>query len=242
MKSIYCLIAIVIFAGLLQAQSMHGTVTDAVTGKPIRGATVTVVEISKTFTTDNHGQYSTDSISAGTFAVRITAPKYLKFSRKAIVGSRSGAGISNLEFNAGLYNIASVADTSEGMVTITYQFPGHGDVEFVIQNADGKKIRKMYDRSRVSGKRSVSWNGKDDDGNTMIAGRYTCTVSSGRLSMVRTLIWKGAAQVQPEKVMPPPAVSADSLRVQATETPAAPPSPPAQDTDTTKVSPAVPAE
>ena len=65
MKCSYCLGAVVMLAGLLQAQSMHGTVTDAVTGKPIGRAAVTLTEISKTLTTDSVGHYSMDNVGAG---------------------------------------------------------------------------------------------------------------------------------------------------------------------------------
>jgi hypothetical protein len=120
----------------------------------------------------------------------------------------------------------------------------HGDVEFVIQNAMGRKIRKMYDRSRAGGIRTVSWNGKDDEGNIVPAGRYTCKVSSGRLVMIRTLVWKGAAQAeppaQPEKVKSLPAAVqevpskaveiAPPTAVQPNNTLVKPPAPPAKDT------------
>jgi hypothetical protein len=194
------------FAGALQAQSMFGNVTDAVTRKPISGAVVTLAEISKTFTTDTDGYYSADSVGEGTFTVKITAPRYFDFSKKVILASLKEAGISDLEFNPGLYNFSSAVDTSEGVVPITYQFPTHGDVEFVIKNARGKTIRTMFDRSRTGGVRSASWNGKNDNGNFVPAGSYTCTVSSPPLVIVCTLVWKGAAEdappspVQQEKI------------------------------------------
>ena len=120
----------------------------------------------------------------------------------------------------------------------------HGDVEFVIQNALGKKIRKMYDRSRAGGIRTVFWNGKDDDGTIVPTGRYTCKVSSGRLVMIHTLVWKGAAKTeppsQPEKAAPLPAAVqevpskaveiAPATSVQPNDTVVKSTAPPAKDT------------
>jgi hypothetical protein len=235
MKFRYCLGAVVMLAGALQAQSIYGTITDAVTGKPIRDAVVMITEISRTITTDGVGHYSMNDVGMGTFTVKITAPQYLKLSRKVIIASPKEVGISDLEFNAGLYNISSIADTSKGMMSITYQFPMHGDVELVIQNALGKKIRKMYDRSRAGGIRTVSWNGKNDDGNIVPAGRYTCKVSSGRLVMIRTLVWKGAAKAVPpaqsDEVTSPPA-AAPAVPAQPEEPPAKIPALPPHDTVT----------
>jgi hypothetical protein len=225
MKSSYCLGIIVMLAGVSQAQFMHGTIEDAVIKKPIPGATITVVEISKTCTTDSVGYYSTGIVPAGMFNATISAPDYLMSFRRVFIASPKGPGISRIKFSTGLYHISSAADTSKGTMSLTYRFPGQGDIEITIKNGIGKTIRKMYDRSRAGGMRTVSWNGRDDYGNVVPAGRYTYKISSGRLVIIRSLDWKG------ETDMPPP-VPASAIEVwqHTEETPAEPPAVPAPDT------------
>jgi hypothetical protein len=246
MKREFFLGAVIILAGALQAQTLRGAITDAVTGKPLCGAAVTLVELSRTCTTDSAGRFLADSLCSGTYTVKITAPQYLRLTRRVFIASPKGAGISDIEFNAGLYNISSAADTSRGTISITYLFPGHDDVEFVIQNSAGTTIRRMYDRSRAGRVRSVSWNGKDNNGNFVPAGRYSCRVSSGRLVMIRTLVWKGPEEVVPGNITAPAAlpenpmqaaetpVQAAPVPVQAVETPAVPPAQGVQEIETPK--------
>jgi hypothetical protein len=235
----YCLMAVGISAVALQAQSMHGTITDAVTKKPIQGAAVTLAEISRTFTTDSNGNYSTDPIAAGTFTVKITAPDYLKFTKKVIITSPKNAGISELEFNAGLYHVSTTADTSEGTMSVKYLFPAHDNVAFVIRNATGKIVKKAFDRSRAGGMRTFSWDGRDDEGAIVPPGQYTCAISSGNLITIRSLRWKGAPApgASPETVAAPAKTPDAPLKTPQVTPPApakAEETPEEEDTDTTQ--------
>jgi hypothetical protein len=209
-------------AGAAQAQLMYGTITDAVTEKPIPNATITVIEISKTCTTDSAGNYSTGLVPAGIFNATIAAPEYLMSFKKVIIASPKGAGISRIRFDAVLYHSSSAADTSKGAMSLTYRFPGLYDVEITIKNGIGKTIRRMYDRSRAGGLRTVSWNGKDDDGNSVPAGRYMYKISSGRFVIIRTLDWKGEAAVPPSPKTDAVPAKAIEVPLKAKETPAIP--------------------
>ena len=225
MNRSYCLGLIVMLAGVSQAQFMHGTITDAVINKPIQGATITVIEIAKTCTTDSAGYYFTGIVPAGLFNATISAPDYIMSFKKVFVASPKGPGISKIKFNTGLFRISSAADTSKGTMSLTYRFPGQGDIEIAIKNGIGKTIRKMFDRSRAGGMRTVSWDGRDDYGNVVPAGCYRYKISSGRLVIIRSFDWKGEADK-------PPLVPASAIEVwqHAEETPAQPPAVPAPDT------------
>jgi hypothetical protein len=247
MKRTYCLGIIVMLAGAARAQWMYGTITDAISKKPIPGATITVIEISKTCTTDSAGNYSTGLVPAGVFNATVSAPDYLKSFKKVFIASPKGTGVSKITFNAELYNVSTAADTTKGKWSLTYRFPGQDDIEIDIKNSSGTTIRKMFDRSRAGGVRTVSWNGKDDEGTLVPAGRYMCKVSSGRLVIIRSFDWKGdtavpSVAVPPAEVPSPPpdtsVVPAKAIEGQpkAEETPAP---------DTTKTqerAPPVPAE
>ncbi|MBN1130684.1 MAG: carboxypeptidase regulatory-like domain-containing protein [Chitinispirillaceae bacterium] len=235
----HCFGILIIVAGAAQAQWMHGTVRDAVSRRPIQGAAISVVEIEKTCTTDSAGYYYTGLVPAGLFNATIAAHDYLMAFRRVIIASSKGPGISRIRFNAGLYHKSTNADTIRGKASLTYRFPGRGDIEITIKNGIGRTIRTMFDRSRAGGMRTFSWNGRDDDGNLMPPGRYRCKVSSGRLVIIRSLYWEG------EPAVPPAALPARETPAQpkAEETPAPSPAIPAMDsTQTPEESPQTPAE
>ena len=238
MNRSHCLGIILMLAGAAQAQFMHGIIRDAATKRPLPDATITVVEIAKTCMTDSAGYYSTGIVPAGMFNATLSAPDYLTAFRKVFIASPKGPGISKIKFNTGLYHVSSGADTTKGTMSLTYRFPGQGDIEIAIKNGIGKTIRTMYDRSRAGGMRTVSWNGRDDNGNIMPPGRYRYKISSGRLVIIRTLDWKGEADVPSVNVPSAPetaAVPARTIEVppEAEAAPAQPPAVPAADTTLT---------
>lgn len=66
-------------AGLISAAgaaSLKGTVTDAVTRKPIAGAELTIPELDKIVVTNDAGEYDFESIVAGKFQIIIRHPDY----------------------------------------------------------------------------------------------------------------------------------------------------------------------
>jgi hypothetical protein len=183
-----------IVAGISQAQSISGTVTDAITKNPIAGVSMSIVETAKSVAVDSAtGKFSCEFEKPGSYTVKVEAPRYLKFTKKVILTSSKEVGVSSIELNVGLYSLSSNADTSDGVMSVKYSFPSHGDVSIVILDDKGKTVRKAFDRSRAGGMRSFSWDGKDNDGKLLPAGHYTCKVVSGRLVMIRSLSWKGAS-------------------------------------------------
>jgi hypothetical protein len=196
MKSrlIFCTFIALIFIALPQAQSIYGIVTDAVTKKAVSGATVAVVELSKTVTSDSLGNYSCELPKPGAYSVKVEAPNYLKYMKKVIISSSKEVGVSKLEHNVMLYNISTNASTAEGIMAVKYSFPSHASVDIAILDSKGKTVRKAFDRSRAGGMHTFSWDGKDNDGKPLPAGHYTCRVVSGRLVMIRALTWKGGAE------------------------------------------------
>jgi hypothetical protein len=250
MKIVYSFAIAALLAGATQAQLMHGTIRDAITKKPIRGATITIIEISKTCTTDSNGCYSTGLVPAGIFNATVSAPNHIISFKKVFIAWPKGRGISEIRFNTSLYDKSTNADTTRGKMSLTYRFPGQADVEIAIKNGIGKTIRKMYDRSRAGGTRTAAWNGRDDDGNVVPAGRYQCKISSGRLVSIRTLEWKGEAVVPPSDVPPAPETSvapatATEVLPKAEETPSKTveiPAPQEPGTKTTEEAPQAPKE
>jgi flagellar hook assembly protein FlgD len=189
---IVCALAIAALVPALYGQSIHGIVSDAITKKPIREATITVIEMKRVITADSAGKYFSGNMDAGTYLVKIEAAGYLKLMKKIILTSKQGtAGTSDMELNAALYSIKSNADSSSGSLSINYYFPGHNTVDITIKGKNGKTVRSAYDRSRTGGTRTFKWDGKNNDGNLVEPGTYTCKIVSGRLVSVQTIEWKG---------------------------------------------------
>jgi len=191
-----CIGNIIMLFAAAQAQTIHGTVADALTKKPIAGAVVSFIGIPKTWSSDSLGNFASDTIKPGAYIVKAEAPGFLKVTRKVMLTSHQEAGTSDLTVNLSLYAIASNSESSEGSMVVQFNFPGHFPASIDIADSKGKVVRNAYDRTRTGGMRSYSWDGKDNNGKVVPAGRYSAQVVSGRLVMIRTLIWKGKAEAR----------------------------------------------
>lgn len=63
---------------------LKGRVTDAVTGSPVKGAVITIVESGKTAKTDSSGEYTIKPADHGKVTVRVTAQDYAPFENDEI--------------------------------------------------------------------------------------------------------------------------------------------------------------
>jgi hypothetical protein len=190
-KVIHFTLTILIFTFILNAQSISGTVKDALLGYQIEGATVTILELEKSYKVGIDGTYAIDSIEPGKYTIRAEAPGYLKLSKRIILKSDKDIGTSNMKLDLKLYSISSKANSFKGTMTVKYYFPGHGTVKIVVYDEGGNRIRRAFDRSRCGGMCSFSWDGKDDLGEYVKPGRYTCRISRGTMVINRELFWKG---------------------------------------------------
>ncbi|MFX6273721.1 carboxypeptidase-like regulatory domain-containing protein, partial [Acinetobacter baumannii] len=60
----------------VQSQSIKGTVTDAVTGETMAGATVTVKEVNKSVLVELDGKFSIKNLSSGDYHLLISTINY----------------------------------------------------------------------------------------------------------------------------------------------------------------------
>jgi hypothetical protein len=187
------LASLVLISSRLYAQTISGTVIDAISKTPVKGAKITVVEAKKEYATDSLGSFATEILDKGDYSVRIEAESYIKQTKTVkLVGTKGATGQTNITLSVLLFSLSSNADRSKGQMAIKYFFPGHNDVIIEVCNESGKVVRTVWDRSRTSGSKTFAWDGADDRGKILLAGKYTCNIKCGNLFTSRSLVWNGA--------------------------------------------------
>ena len=176
----------------LYAQTISGTVIDAISKAPVANVKITVLENKKEFKTDATGSYKIDSLDKGDYSVRFEAESYIKQTKSVkMVAAQGNVGTTSISLNVILFSISSDADQSKGSMEIKYYFPGHNEVSIDVCDANDKVVRTVFDRSRNGGMRTFMWNGADNKGVLLPEGKYTCKFKCGNLYTSRTLVWSG---------------------------------------------------
>jgi hypothetical protein len=177
----------------IAAQTISGTVIDALSKTPVDSVKITVVELKKECAPDSLGIYKIEGLVKGDYSVRFEAPQYVKQTKTVkIIDAKGQTGSTTITLNVMLFSLSSNVDQNEGKKEIKYFFPGHTDVAIDVCDSTGKTVRTVFDRTRIGGTRTFKWNGTDNWGKILPAGKYTCKFKSGNLFTCRTLIWPGA--------------------------------------------------
>jgi hypothetical protein len=191
-SSVLMLICVALMSSGLYAQTISGTVIDAISKTPVRGAKVTVIEAKKEYATDSMGSFATDSLDKGDYSVRFEAETYLKQTKTVkLIALKGAAGSSSITMEVPLFSLSSNAEQSKGQMAIKYFFPSHNDVSIDVCDPANKVVRTVWDRSRASIMRTFLWDGADNKGKVLPAGRYTCNIKCGNLFTSRSLVWNG---------------------------------------------------
>lgn len=87
----------------------------------------------------------------------------------------------------------STIDVSSGSASdLSYQLSSAGDVTITIKDSDGNTVYTETKSSQSAGSYNVGWNGKNQSGDTVSDGSYTCEVqsvdSSGSSSTLTTSV------------------------------------------------------
>jgi len=77
---------------------------------------------------------------------------------------------------------------SRGGVMITYRLDVESDVRLSIYDIKGTKVRDLMKEIQIPGVYSVTWNGRDDENNSVPAGAYFCNLSYGDNLISRKII------------------------------------------------------
>ena len=75
--------------------------------------------------------------------------------------------------------------------TISYSIPQDGNVELVIFNIKGQKVKTLVEGSQPAGSYNVTWNGKDENDRSVSSGLYFYKLnSSGKTAVKKMLLLK----------------------------------------------------
>ena len=72
--------------------------------------------------------------------------------------------------------------------TIRYDIPSSGRVQLSILDVNGKLVRRLVNEVQPAGSREVTWNGRDDAGNTVSSGVYFYVLDAGKQRLTKKLV------------------------------------------------------
>lgn len=155
--------------------SISGTVLDF-SGAPIPGATLTLSGgISSTdlplsgFT----GAYSADHLFEGSYTLTPSKSGYSFLPSSSFVNPLQASTVQN--FQGGLVEFTTVGNLFNPLdgVPVIFNYsviPGH--VSLKVYSLRGTPVRTLVDQDEAAGDHSVSWDGRDSDGNVVASGIY----------------------------------------------------------------------
>ncbi|MBN2415825.1 choice-of-anchor D domain-containing protein [bacterium] len=72
--------------------------------------------------------------------------------------------------------------------TIAFSIPGKTNVELIVYNALGQKVRTLVDEVKKAGEYQVLWNGRDGNDRAVASGVYICRLKTDRQSAVQKMV------------------------------------------------------
>ncbi len=75
--------------------------------------------------------------------------------------------------------------------TISYTMPAKGQVCLAIYNSKGQLVKSLLDEPQAKGEHTLTWNGKDDNNQSVASGLYLCRITSaGKHESIKLLMLK----------------------------------------------------
>jgi flagellar hook assembly protein FlgD len=71
---------------------------------------------------------------------------------------------------------------------IRYGLPNNSEVNLIIYNILGQKVRTLVDENQIAGYKTVIWDGKDESGDQVASGIYFCRLRAGNYTEVRKMV------------------------------------------------------
>ena len=166
------LIIILILPTVLLAQNLnytiYGVVADSVSNQPVADVLVEVINEADTTEkaiayTDSNGYYNANLIVSGIDLFDDRLP--LEFTLKQ-----------------------NYPNPFNPTTIIGFQLPEASDVQLVVYNILGQKIKTIVDQKLEAGIYSAVWDGTNDNGQPVSSGVYYYQLNSGKTSMTRKML------------------------------------------------------
>jgi hypothetical protein len=104
-----------------------------------------------------------------------TPPHLANFAVLDFVGS--SAGVPPQDVPAPVTAMATRPNPFNPATTIDYTVPAKGHANLTVYDAAGRLVRALVDGSVESGKRSITWDGRDNAGQILASGTYFYSLS-----------------------------------------------------------------
>ncbi|MCK4661759.1 MAG: T9SS type A sorting domain-containing protein, partial [Bacteroidales bacterium] len=160
---------------------------------PVTGAVVLAYKVYRDsgFIAQIDTETYTDSIVAGTYTYYVTAMYTDNESVPSNEVVVEVTGIDNPFVSQKNVSVTNYPNPFNSETTISYIISVSSNVIIEIYNIQGKKIKTLVNKYKVSGNHSVVWNGNDYNGKIVSSGIYYC-----RLRAVNSLITKKMIIIQ----------------------------------------------
>ncbi len=73
------------------------------------------------------------------------------------------------------------------ITTIKYQLARNSEVSIVVYNVRGQKVATLVNSKQIAGKHTITWNGKNQDGNSVASGIYFIKMKAGDFSQIKKM-------------------------------------------------------
>jgi len=118
----------------------------------------------------------------GTFYYRLSDISY------AGVETMHGVASATLVEAPGQFSLAqNYPNPFNSSTVITFTMPESGPVRIMIHNLLGQAVRLLVDQAREAGEHRLLWDGRDENGITVPAGVYLCTMQADEFRTTRKL-------------------------------------------------------
>jgi len=181
--SIQLLLILLLPAVMLAQGSIEGKVTDASTGDPLPGANVYIKKLNKGVATDANGNYTLESISAGTYQLTVSYVGYKNYADNVTVDGETVT--KNIKLQPSSMGLNEVYVTAYGVKK------SKNELSYAAQKVDGDEIAKTRPSNfiealngRVSGLRISSQNGMGGSSNIVLRGYKSITGNNQVLFVV----------------------------------------------------------
>jgi len=171
-----------------QAGRFYGQVLDSVTGVPISGASISILETGRTTTSDPDGYFKLGELPSdpGGYSVMAAATDYspqtllnlvlnggdsiwVEFRLPSLISSTGEAG-DQLPLNVRLHQ--NYPNPFNPSTSISYTLNRTSHIRLRIHDSVGRLVRVLLDETQSRGFRTIIWDGKDGAGHQVGSGVY----------------------------------------------------------------------